>query len=88
MQSKNQYVYSLLSTATSSNEAKISHPRMNVTIDTHTRIVVNPCFNDYLIVQNLIAGYTEMTDINRAISKEFTFCEPSSVHHITFSEFR
>lgn len=87
MQSKNRYVYSLLSTATSSKEAKISHPRMNVSIDTHTRIVVNPCINDYLIVHNLIDGYTEMTDmtdINRAISKEFTFCESSGVHHITF----
>ncbi|CAI2569145.1 hypothetical protein AKUA2003_03040 [Apilactobacillus kunkeei] len=88
MQSKNRYVYSLLSTATSSNEAKVSHPNMNVSINMHTRIVINPSFNDYLIVQNLIAGYTEMTDINRAISKEFTFCEASSVHHITFSEFR
>lgn len=84
MQSKNRYVYSLLSTATSSKEAKISHPRMNVSIDTHTRIVVNPCINDYLIVHNLIDGYTEMTDVNRAISKEFTFCESSGVHHITF----
>lgn len=84
MQSKNRYVYSLLSTATSSKEAKISHPRMNVSIDTHARIVVNPCINDYLIIQNLISGYTEMTDINRAISKEFTFCESSGVHHITF----
>lgn len=84
MQSKNRYVYSLLSTATSSKEAKISHPRMNVSIDTHTRIVVNPCINDYLIVHNLIDGYTEMTDVNRAISKEFTFCESLGVHHITF----
>ncbi|CAI2567425.1 hypothetical protein AKUH3B110M_03010 [Apilactobacillus kunkeei] len=84
MQSKNRYVYSLLRTATSSNEVKISHPRMNVSIDTHTRIVVNPCINDYLIVHNLIDGYTEMTDVNRAISKEFTFCESLGVHHITF----
>lgn len=84
MQSKNRYVYSRLSTATSSNEVKISHPRMNVSIDTHTRIVVNPCINDYLIVHNLIDGYTEMTDVNRAISKEFTFCESLGVHHITF----
>lgn len=88
MQSKNRYVYSLLSTAKSRNKTKTSRPRMNVLIDQHTRIVVNPCFNDYLIVQNLIAGYTEMTDINRAISKEFTFCEAPGVHHITFSEFK
>lgn len=48
---------------------------LKVNMDDTVVVVINPCFEDYSLIQWLINGYTEMKDINRIISHEFASCE-------------
>ncbi|AYF92937.1 hypothetical protein D7I45_05435 [Apilactobacillus bombintestini] len=55
------------------DDLAISHFKAH--IDDQTEIIVNPCFEDYMLIQTLIEGYVEMTEINKKISADFMPCD-------------
>lgn len=72
MPAKNQFIYSVnrISVLKASSNQHCDDVKLS-----QNKVIISPCFNDYLIVQGLISGYTEMTEINREISEEFTLCD-------------
>ncbi|GAA6113514.1 MAG: hypothetical protein M3005_03105 [Apilactobacillus sp.] len=72
MPAKNQFVYSV--NRISVLKASSNHTCNDLKLS-QSKVVISPYFNDYMIIKGLIAGYTEMTEINREISEEFTLCD-------------
>ncbi|WP_105957342.1 hypothetical protein [Apilactobacillus quenuiae] len=57
-------------------------------LDNKNSVKVSPMLDDYLLINSMINGYTEMGNLNQEISREFAPCEADAESKLIRMKFR
>ncbi|GAA6236725.1 MULTISPECIES: hypothetical protein [Apilactobacillus] len=57
-------------------------------LDNQRSVKVSPMLDDYLLINSMINGYTEMGNLNQEISREFAPCEADAENKLIRMRFR